>query len=132
LLPRSSFPAGITAWTSQQTAPNAGATASGLQLAHYRWGYVIVTPDVLPTLRAAQRRYTMESDLLHGDRRIHMRTIGQASVVWVTRDGVVGDTVTTILLRVGRIVAMINVGASRAALAPAARLARAVAAHACR
>lgn len=132
LLPRNSFPAGMTAWTSWPTAPNSGAATSGLQLARYPWGYVIVTPDVYGSLRGAEQRYAMLEELLRGDQQVRLRPIGQAAVAWITHDGVVGDTVTTILLRAARTVAMVNVGAERPALGVAVRLAHAVVANRCR
>ncbi len=132
LLPRAAFPRGMTRWASERTGRNVGAVASGFQQAHYRWGYLIVTPDVYPTGAAARRRYATAVQLAHGDHRAPGPRIGQQIALWVTRDQLVGDTVTTVLLRSGRTVAMINVGARAPAIDVAARIAHAVDAHACR
>ncbi len=132
LLPRAAFPRGMTQWTSERTTANVGAVASGLQQAHYRWGYLIVTLDVYPTVAAARRRYIGVVQLLHGGRQARAPRVGQQIAVWITRDQLVGDTVTTILLRSGTTVAMINVGARAPAVDVAARVARAVSAHSCR
>ncbi len=131
LLPRAAFPPHMAQWASARIAPNAGAAASGLQQAHYRWGYVLVTPDLYPTVAAARRRYQQAARLLHGDRRVRTAAIGQQMVVWVTGDQMTHYTITTILLRARATVAEINVGAGGPVVGVAADLARAVSARAC-
>lgn len=121
----------MTDWASTLTVPNAGATASGLQQAHYAWGYVIVTPDRYATAAAAQRQYQQAAQLLHGGQQIAVPSLGQPMVVWVTGDQVTHYTITTILLRARATVAAINVGAGGPLVGVAMALARAVSAQAC-
>ncbi len=132
LLPRARFPAHLTDWASRRTAPNVGAVASGFQQVHYYWGYILVTPDVYPSVAAAQRRFQQMSDILHDDHHIRIPLIGQQTAVKVIGDQLTGYTVTTILLRVGRTVAEINVGAGGPVVNVAAGIARSVSAYACR
>lgn len=131
LLPRAAFPRGMTQWASERTTANSGAVASGFQQAHYRWGYILVTPDLYPTAVAARRRYQQASQLIHGGRRVRIRPIGQQTIVWVTGDQLTGYTVTTILLRAGTTVTEINIGAGGPVVSVATAIARAVSAHAC-
>jgi len=132
LLPRARFPAHLTDWASRRTAPNVGAVASGFQQVHYYWGYILVTPDVYPSVAAAQRRFQQMSDILHGDHHIRIPLIGQQTAVKVIGDQLTGYTVTTILLRTGKTVAEINVGAGGPVVNVAAGIARSVSAYACR
>jgi len=133
LLPRAAFPPHITQWVSGLTTPNVGAAASGLQQAHYSWGYVVLTPDLYPTVAAAQRRYQQASRMLYGSpqAQTHAPLIGQQMVVRVTGDQLTHYTVTTILIRARTTVAEINVGAGGPVVAVAADIARAVSASAC-
>jgi len=131
LLPRTVFPTHMTQWASERTAPNVGAVASGLQQAHYQWGYVLVTPDLYSSVPEARRRYLLASQLLHGDKRVRIPTIGQQMVVWVTGDQLTHYTVTTILIRARATVAQINVGAGGAVVNVAAAMAHAMSAYAC-
>jgi len=131
LLPRDTFPTHMTQWVSTRTDANVGAVASGLQQAHYQWGYVLVTPDVYPTRAAARRRYQLASQMLHGDKRVRIPPIGQQMAVWVTGDQLTHYTVTTILIQAGATVAEINVGAGGPVVNVAAAMARAVSVHAC-
>jgi len=132
LLPRARFPAHLIDWASRRTAANVGAVASGFQQVHYYWGYILVTPDVYPSVAAAQRRFQQMSDILHDDHHIRIPLIGQQTAVKVIGDQLTGYTVTTILLRVGRTVAEINVGAGGPVVNVAAGIARSVSAYACR
>ena len=131
LLPRARFPAHTTDWASRRTAANVGAVASGFQQAYYRWGYILVTPDVYRSAASAQLRFQQAAQMLHGDHQIRIPSIGQQVVVWVTGDQLTSYTVTTILLRAGRTVAEINVGAGGPVVNVAAGMARALSAYAC-
>jgi hypothetical protein len=113
LLPRASFPAHIIDWASRRTAANVGAVASGFQQVHYYWGYILVTPDIYPSVTTAQRRFQQMADILHDDHHIRIPLIGQQTAVTVIGDQLTGYTVTTILLRAGRTVAEIAAGIAR-------------------
>ena len=130
LLPRAVFPTHMTAWVSTVTTPNAGALTSGLQLVHYRWGYIIVTPNRYARVADAQRHYAHAAQLLHGG-PVAAPAIRQPSVVWVTGDQLTHYTITTVLLRAQATVTEINVGAGGPVLRVATDLARAASAPAC-